>query len=438
MGQNRKTNIFVILIFLGVIIAFAFSYNSYVTRIVADAVYNEKETLQSYNNEIIRKLVSQESVADWSEIVEQYENIVVVIENSSNKVVTKSIGRTWPALDVKVQTPFEFGGEAYLLKSSAYLLRDYVTDVRGMVQFVFIEFLIGLSALCLLILIMYNLMLRPYRGLYKAIEEYDKTGKLKKVRLKGYAGKVYDRFEAMTENVERQQHNQRRIIASISHDIKTPLTSIMGYAERLSKDDISEERRIRYLETVYGKSAEIQHLINEFDEYLGYNIPQELRREIVSANELVRVISEEYRGDMEHKGVTLSVKNTGDNPKVNVDAVKIKRVFGNIFSNSLKHFTDGVKIIEVSVSSDKKKVYINIADSGEGVDEEKLDIIFEPLYTSDEGRKVAGLGLAICREIIDSHGGKIYARASEYGGLEICIELDRYDKKQHIFADKKV
>lgn len=436
MGQNRRTNVFVILIFLGVIVAFAFAYNSYVTRVVADAVYNDKEALQSYNNEIIRKLVAQDSVADWSYIVEQYEDLVVVIENSSNKVVTKSIGRSWPALDVKVQTPFEFGGEAYLIKSSAYLLRDYVTDVRGMVQFVFVEFLIGLSALCLLILIMYNLMLRPYRGLYKAIEEYDKTGKLKKVNLKGYAGKVYNRFEAMTENVERQQQNQRRIIASISHDIKTPLTSIMGYAERLGKDGVSEERRARYLDTVYGKSAEIQQLVNEFDEYLGYNMPQELRTETVSVGEMVRVISEEFREDIELAGVKLNVNNTAGNAKVNVDDAKIKRVFGNIFSNSLKHFTDREKIIDVFVACDKKKVYINIGDSGEGVEEDKLDIIFEPLYTSDEGRKVAGLGLAICREIIDSHSGKIYAKASEYGGLEICIELDRSDRKGHLFIDK--
>ena len=70
-------------------------------------------------------------------------------------------------------------------------------------------------------------------------------------------------------------------------------------------------------------------------------------------------------------------------------------------------------------------VIFEISDSGEGVAEENLEVIFEPLYTSDQGRKVAGLGLAICREIIDGHGGKIYAGKSESGGLTICIELDR-------------
>ena len=87
------------------------------------------------------------------------------------------------------------------------------------------------------------------------------------------------------------------------------------------------------------------------------------------------------------------------------------------------------KIIETRFTADKKKVYITITDNGEGVSEDKLDIIFEPLYTSDEGRKVAGLGLANCREIISAHDGKIYAQNVVQGGLKICIELNRDAKK---------
>ena len=432
--QSKKANFMVLLIFLCAVIAFAYSYNSYVTTIVADAAYNDKEILHNYNSEIIRKLTAQESVANWSEIVEQYEDIVIVIENSSNKVVVKSIGKTWSALDVKVQTPFEFGGEAYLIKSSVYLLRDYVSDVRTMVRFVFVEFIIGLACLSLLILIIYNAMLRYYRGLYKAIEEYDKTGKLKKIALKGYAGEIYSRFESMTKNLEIQQQNQRRIIASISHDIKTPLTSIMGYAERLGKDNITPERKARYIDTVYGKSLEIQQLVNEFDEYLGYNLIQEMKTEIITAGELADFVTREYVSELEPSGVKLNILNYADEAKMAMDMGKFKRVFSNIFGNSMKHFISEKKLIDFEISCDKKKIYINISDSGDGVEEEKLDMIFEPLYTSDEGRKVAGLGLAICREIVESHSGKIYARTSRYGGLEICIELDRSDiKKKNIY-----
>ncbi len=429
MKQIKKANFLLVLVLLGVVVAFAYSYNAYVTTIVADAAYNDRDILQKYNNEVISKLIEEDSVSTWSEIVEQYEDVVIVIENSSNKVVTKSIGRTWSTLDVKVQTPFEYKGEAYMIKSSVYLLRDYVTDVRVMVRFIFIEFLIGLSALCLLIFVIYLIMLRPYRGLYRAIEEYDKTGKLRRVSLRGYAGNVYNRFMSLTENLERQNKNQQRIIASISHDIKTPLTSIMGYAEQLKKDTIPEERRKRYLETVYGKSVEIQQLVDEFDEYLSFNMSQEMKKEEITAGEIRKILIYDYADELENQGVDFTVTNRGENATVNIDKQKFKRVLGNIFSNSLKHFKREKCIIVVDIVGDKDKLIITVSDSGEGVPQEKLDMIFEPLYTSDEGRKVAGLGLSICREIIDAHSGKIYAKPSDFGGLAVVIELERTDKK---------
>lgn len=429
MKQIKKTNFMLALVILAVIAAFAYSYNAYVTTVVADEMYNDRDILYSYNNEIISKLVEEPSVASWSEIVEQYEDVVIVIENSSNKVVTKSIGRTWSTLDVKVQTPFEYHGEAYLIKSSVYFLRDYVSDVRVMVKFIFMEFLIGLSALCFLIFIIYLIMLRPYKGLYRAIEEYDKTGKLSRVVLKGYAGNVYNRFVSLTENLEKEQKNQQRIIASISHDIKTPLTSIMGYAEQLKKDSISQERRKRYLNTVYDKSQEIQQLVDEFDEYLSFNMSVSIRKEAVTAEEIRKSVIYEYADELQNNGVDFTVNNYAEDALVGIDKQKFKRVFGNVFSNSLKHFKANTRMIDMDITCDKEKLFIEIGDSGEGVEDEKLEIIFEPLYTSDEGRKVAGLGLSICREIIDSHSGKIYAKKSKFGGLAICIELERLDKK---------
>ena len=432
MRQDKITPFLTILVLLAAVIAFAFSYNSSVTTAVTNAAYNDNETLLAYNNEIIKKLIAEPSVENWPAIVEQYEEVVIVIENSENDVVTRSEGRSWTALDVKVQTPFEYKGNAYLIKSSVYLLRDYITDVRVLVQFVFIEFLIGLSALSVLVLLIYTIMLRPYRLIYHAIEEYDKTGKLKKIPVRGYAGQVYRRFVSVTENLTRQQDNQRRIIASISHDIKTPLTSIMGYTERLKSDTVSPERKEKYLDTVYTKGCEIRQLIDEFDEYLSYNLTKELNTEDVTAEEIAKMLKAEYADELENAGIGFTVRNScNEHVKVSVDFQKLRRVFGNIYSNSLKHFDKSEKIILTELYTSGKRVHIDISDNGEGVSEDKLEIIFEPLYTSDEGRKVAGLGLANCREIIEAHGGRIYASKAETGGLKICIELDR--KKKNIF-----
>ncbi len=430
MKQDKKATFLVVLILLGAITAFAFSYNSSVTTAVTNAAYNDNETLREYNNEIIRKLIAEPSVSSWQNIVDQYEDVVIVIENSENDVVTKSVGRTWTALDVKVQTPFEYKGKAYLIKSSVYLLRDYITDVRLLVKFVFVEFLIGLSALSLLLFIVYSIMSKPYKAVYNAMENYDKTGQLEDIVIKGYAGQVYRRFASVTENLSRQQNNQRRIIASISHDIKTPLTSILGYTERLRNDSIPQERKERYLDTVYMKSCELLELVDEFDEYLSYNLITNLKTERIFVEELCERIRNSYADEFEAAGISFPVINRcAPKESISVDLLRMKRVFNNIYSNSFKHLDKDEKSIETVFESDGKKIYITVTDNGEGVSEDKLDIIFEPLYTSDEGRKVAGLGLANCREIIAAHDGKIYARKPENGGLSICIELDKAGKK---------
>ena len=429
MGSKRS-NIAVFLIMFCVIIAFAFSYNAYVTRTVADAAYNDGQILQNYNTEIILKLTQEESAAGWGEIVEQYQDIVIVIENEDNEVVVKSVGRTWSALDVKVQTPFEYQGKPYVLKSSVYLLRDYITDVRVLVRFVFIEFLIGLAALALLFFAIYNIMLRPYRNVYRAIEDYDKTGKLREIKITGYAGDVYKRFVSLTENLEKEQENQRRIIASISHDIKTPLTSIMGYAEQLQKEGLSKERQTRYLKTVYAKSEDITRLINEFDDYLSFNKKKEITTEDVTLEKINNSIIDDYAYELENNGIDFEILLKGDAKAVAaLDTAKWRRVLGNIFSNSVKHLVGERKEIRVTLNSDKEKIYVTVDDSGEGVPEDKLELIFEPLYTSDAGRRVAGLGLAICREITELHKGSIYAEKSHLGGLRICIELERVTKQ---------
>lgn len=425
MTKDIKANIVVILLFLGVIVAFAYSYNASVTTAVTNSAYNDEESLKKYNYEIIDKLGQTDSTDEWSAIVEQYRDIVIVIEDSSNEVVTRSKDRNWTALDVKVRTAFEYKNKAYMIVSSVYLLRDYTADSRDLVRFVFVEFLIGLSALFLLIFIIYTMMLKPYRKFYQLIEEYERGKTLSKHHFRGYIGHVYDRFVSLTRNLEHQQQNQQRIIASISHDIKTPLTSILGYAERIKNSNVSEEKKLRYLDTVYEKALEIQELVDEFDEYLSYNLTKQVHTEKVDTETIKASLEYEYGAELEIAGVSFRVINNAEKASVMIDRTKMRRVFGNIVGNSVKHMLTDEKIIEVEISSNREKVFINISDSGEGVEEEKLEIIFEPLYTSDEGRKVAGLGLAICRDIVESHGGTIYAKRSKFGGLEVCIELQK-------------
>ena len=313
--------------------------------------------------------------------------------------------------------------------SSVYLLRDYEADSRELVQSFFVEFLIGISTLFLLLFIIYSIIIRPYRKFYYAMEQYDRTGKLEEQRFKGYVGKIYQRFAQLTEHLEKEQENQQRIIANISHDIKTPLTSILGYAERLERDDLPPERRARYLATIYGKAQEIRLLMDEFDEYLSYKMIAPLHMETLTTEKMKELLEKEYRSDLELMEVAFAVNNHAPQCCVVLDRMRMNRVFGNLISNSVKHLPESDRRIEIDLLDRNDMLMIRVSDNGEGVAEEKLEEIFEPLYTSDEGRKVAGLGLAISREIVESLGGTIHAERAELGGLCVCMTLPKGDLK---------
>ena len=422
MGTLKRLNFLHILIILAVVCVFAISYNISVRSTVVTLTSYDRDFLQSVNDELAVKLASQESTDDWDEILFEYDEVGIRIQDSHGNEIVRKRREKSSNFDVRVRTPFEYKGDAYLITSGIYLFRDIKQTV---LEFVLIESTIGVAALVLIISLIYALMLRPFRRFYMMIEEYEKSGDYGKYKFRGYIGKVYARFVKLTQNLEDQQQRQRRIIASISHDIKTPLTSIMGYAERLKRDNISPERRERYLDTVYGKSLEIRSLVDEFDEYLSYNMLQNIKTTTITTKELCDEIISEYADELESEGVDFKIECESKTALIRVDLIKIKRVFGNLIVNSLKHFDKPEKKIIIRVESRKNKVIIMFGDNGAGVDPDKYELIFEPLYTSDEGRKVAGLGLAICREIIQSHDGKIYARTSSLGGLEVCIELNR-------------
>ena len=434
MRYNRKLNFVFILITVAVIATFAYNYNNYIKSVYSEASTNNQDVLRNYNVEIVAKLVEQDSIEDWQTVVEEYDHLAIEIENSENLIVTEFTGMSFKEPAIRIRTPFEFkDDQMYILKTSMFVFMDYAKGLSGAVaNFFIIEFLFGIAFIILFVFFLYNFMLKNYKLLYELIEEYEKTGKLRKTKLKGYAGYIYKRFSSMTENLERQNRNQQKMLASISHDIKTPLTSIMGYSERLRKDNVSEERRKRYLETVYGKSLEIQGLVDEFDEYISFKLVQEKDTVVIDAEFMEKRIIEEFATDMEFAGVDMEIVNHAGKATVCVNRKKMKRVFSNVFANCEKHFIGKDKKIKVEIYCDDLKVYIDISDNGKGISDGDYDIIFEPLYTSDGGRKVAGLGLAICREIINSHGGRIYAKKSDMGGLAICIELDRHDVTDYL------
>ena len=167
-------------------------------------------------------------------------------------------------------------------------------------------------------------------------------------------------------------------------------------------------------------------ILEEFDDYQSCNIKDTLKLEDVSIKELSNFIKSDYEIELKDKKITLKVMSNCDNKKVRVDLIKIKRVFGNIITNSVTHFNGASGIINVNISSRGNLIRFEIADNAGGISDEKdLKRIFEPLYTTDPSRKISGLGLSICKQIIDSLDGRIYAKNNDIKGLSIVFVLPK-------------
>ncbi len=430
MGKGRKNDILFVFFLSVAFTCVCFYYFHSVSNMINQYAERDTTLLQNFNEDIMSKLQDTGSTAEWQKIVDSYDGVIIDIKDDEDRSVAHTTNKEWSIIDTKVQKAFVYKDNAYILRTSVYFVRDYLTDSGYLFKLIIIVFGMVTLFIVLISLIIYTLMLRPMHKLYDSIEKYEKGEPIKRMNRRSEIARLQNRFVDMTETISKQQQNQRRIIASISHDIKTPLTSIMGYAEMMKKENLSEERKQRYLNTVYEKAVAIRDIVDDFDEYLSYNLDSSLRKTKMTVTEMLEKLTESYEDELHSYGVDLICNIEQSNDIIDVDIQKMRRVIGNIIGNSLKHFNSERKLIEIECKKKPGAAQIIISDNGEGVESEKLEVIFEPLYTSDQGRKVAGLGLAICKEIVESHGGEIYAEKSKFGGLAVVIELKTIPVKQ--------
>ena len=262
----------------------------------------------------------------------------------------------------------------------------------------------------------------PIDKLQKSIKNY-KFG-IKPSRAEGETeiDIIQNNFVDLVDDLEAEKEKQNRIIASISHDIKTPLTSIMGYSDRLLTANLEEDKKRNYIERIHNKALSLKTLTEEFDDYLSCNIKDTLKREEILVKDFMKQIQSDYKDDLEEKSIKLVIDCKMDDEVMNVDIAKLKRVFNNVIANSVR-FTEKRGKIIIKCKKVERYIEFTISDTGKGVPEKELNKIFEPLFTSDPSRKISGLGLSICKEIVETHGGYIYAKNNDIKGLDIIFTI---------------
>ncbi len=292
---------------------------------------------------------------------------------------------------------------------------------RELIHFELIILIFMIILLGVIIFVMYS---KPLAKLNRSVKLY-KSHAIERTKRKDEIGQLQNSFALLSAELMEEKQAQNRMIASISHDIKTPLTSVLGYSENLIKKDLPEERIKQYLKVIHSRAKDIEAILLDFDGYIEGKLSTELQLQTYPIAYIEEILCMEYQNEIIASGIDFQVVNhCNSSEKLQVDLAKLRRVFANLIGNAMKHNKEKKNLsIRVDISKKHGAVTFVIADNGKGIDAKDFPHIFEPFYTSDQSRAVSGLGLSICQNIIRAHSGEIWAENNEYGGLSICFTI---------------
>lgn len=233
-------------------------------------------------------------------------------------------------------------------------------------------------------------------------------------------------IQDITEHV-KLDNMQKELVADVSHELKTPITSIMGYADTLLEGGYDEETQTKFLNVIASESRRMARLVTDLLTLSRYDSnKKKTKKETFDLGNLVKRCQEKLAIEIKKKGHTVNSFVTADVPPVYADKDDIERVVLNILTNSIKYTPDNGEI-KIYVGFVYNDAYIKIFDNGIGIPEDDLSRIFERFYRVDKARTRemggTGLGLSIAKEILDKNGGSIDIKSKVGEGTEVVIRI---------------
>lgn len=362
--------------------------------------------------------------------------------------------------DTSSENGIYLGGEAHSLvkqidfrysdheEGSAFIVSD-VSNVIPEVEELFLDMLLGV--VLILVLTASVLMFWIYRsvklplGRMQAAAKNIKEGNLDfelKAQGNDELGQLCRDMEDMRRRLKDSAEEKvvfdrenKELISNISHDLKTPVTTIKGYAEGIM-DGVADtpEKMDKYIRTIYNKASEMDLLINELTLYSKIDtnrIPYNF--DILSVNEYFNDCAEDLSIELESKNVEFGYFNyVAPDVRVIADAEQLKRVVHNIVNNSLKYMDKDKAKINLRVKDVGDFIQVELEDNGKGIAAKDLPNIFDRFYRTDASRNSSkggsGIGLSIVKKIIEEHGGKIWATSRENTGTTMYFVLRKYQE----------
>ena len=290
--------------------------------------------------------------------------------------------------------------------------------------------LIGAAIALFLGVILSRSLTRPIRELTQAthaVSEGDLSQQVP-VRSNDELGELAQAFNRMSSELSRSVNSRKQMTADIAHELRTPLSLILGHAEAVH-DGVLPPTRENF-EIIREEATRLEHLVNDL-RILSLADAGELsiQPETIDPQRLLQDVASTYQFQAQQKNITLALDLAPALPTIEVDPGRMTQVLTNILDNALRHTPQGGKIV-LSAREVDHQVELSIQDSGPGLQKEDLERIFDRFYRTDASRQRgeafaggSGLGLAIARSIVQAHGGQISAESGPGGGLRVIITL---------------
>jgi len=308
--------------------------------------------------------------------------------------------------------------------------------VTGTITSTYMPFLVLVVLALLALMGISNSMLKPMRELIRTSKSYaaGNFNARANINTKNEFGELAKYMEEMAEELSRSNEYRKSFISNISHDFRSPLTSIKGYIEAMLDGTIPPEKHEKYLNIVLTETQRLTKLtqglleLNNFDSF-----DLQLDKSNFDLKSIITPTVNTFEGRCQDKGVYLKSIFLTDNTIVYADRTRIQQVIYNLVDNAIK-FTPEGRQITVRVTEKGNKIYTSVKDEGVGIPEESIKKVFDRFYKTDPSRGKdktgTGLGLAITKEIIKAHGENITLTSKVGEGSEFIFSLPMQKEMQ--------
>lgn len=429
------------------------------TRETAETLYKEASLIaKTYASDLYNNQITIESAHSQLNAISTYLSASIWIVNPSGTVVVNS--QTMPDVtNPQVIENFDpavtsdsyyitsdFYGEfdeevlsVYTPITSNYKIKGYVIIHQPMdelrarsddylsITYITLVMLIFLSLIILLFFT--EVFYLPLKKIIYATEQYA-AGNMHyefSIESNDEMGYLAATLNYMASEIARSEDNQKKFVANVSHDFRSPLTSIRGYLEAMIDGTIPPEMHDKYLNIVLNETERLTKLTNSLLTLNNLNTKgMILELTDFDINPIIRSTVETFEGRCEQKTISISLILTGEEMFVHADMSKIQQVIYNLLDNAIK-FSHNNSTITIETREKHNKLFVSVKDTGIGIPKDSLKLIFDRFYKTDLSRgkdkKGTGLGLAITKEIIHSHGENINVVSTEGVGTEFIFTL---------------